>query len=311
MFAIPPLFFRISVLKCRLVRIANMKKRNTNFIIRRTAMFVTAGFLIVGLGGASIVGPVPMTASRHFVIDPVGTQLVRELSRVGLLRQLSQDQVEELLTSHQQSKKPLAEILRQPKWLQRLGLSASTYKATWYASNPFELLPVDLQISIRRTQRPFKNRTELNQWLDVRHAPVRWRKAIDLALIETTVENLWRASRGKRPYAKNGQYLQPIVVEKSKGVFDVQDGHIATDPAFIPTNSRVLILVKINGQERILRVKAADIGAAIKGKHVDLPISIQPRYGKNHAIQFPGDYIRNPEVLILSPSGKVSRDRKA
>lgn len=288
-----------------------MKKNKPHYFVRSAVVFTTAAFLIAGLGGASIVGPLPIPGVPQFVPDQVGTQTIKDLARVGLLRSISQSVIEELLAYQEESGKSLAEILREPKWLQRLGLSASTYKATWYAANPFDLLPVDLQISIRRAQTPFKNRTDLNKWLERRHAPERWKEAIRLALIETTPANLWRASRGKRPYAKNGQFLQPIVVEKDKGKFEVFDGHIATDPRYIPTNSRVLILVQINGQERILRVKAADIGQAIKGKHVDLPITIKPRYGKNHAILFPGEYIRNPNILILSPSKNVSRDQKA
>jgi hypothetical protein len=172
-------------------------------------------------------------------------------------------------------------------------------------------LPVDLQIAIRRHETPFMTRGDIYKWLQKKNAPWRWSEALDLALIETTPENLWRASRGQRPYAKNGQYLQPIVVEKEKGIFEVRDGHIATDPRVIPTNSRVWILVRIDGQERILRVKATDIGPAIKGRHVDLPIAIRPRYGKSHAIQFPGDHIRNPTILILSPAKRFNRDRKA
>jgi len=289
-----------------------MKKMTGHYMIRSFAVFITAG-LIVGFGGASIVEPLPLPLdmSRHLTMDPIGTQTVKDMARVGLLRQLSQASVEELLSYQVQSGKSLSEILREPKWLKRLGLSASRFKATWYASNPFDLLPVDLQIALRRTSKPFKTRPQIAQWLRSKKAPARWVKAVDLALVETTPENLWRASRGKKPYAKNGQYLQPIVIEKEPGNFDVRDGHIATDPRVIPTNSRILILVRINGQERILRVKATDIGEAIKGRHVDLPIAIRPRYGKTHSIEFPSDYIHNPSVLILSPSRKVNLDRKA
>ncbi len=270
-----------------------------------------AAFLIVSFGGASIVGPLPADVARPVQVDQLGTQSVRDLQRLGLLSSLSQESVEELLSYQSQSGKSLAQILHDPKWVQRLGLSADTFKATWYAANPYDLLPIDLQTAIRQTQQPFESRRHINKWLKAMNAPERWKDAIDLALIETTPINLWRASRGQKPYAKNGQYLQPIVVEKESGVFDVRDGHIATDPRYIPTNSRVILLVRINGQDRILRVKAADIGEAIKGQHVDLPIAIKPRYGKNHSIRFPGEYIRNPTVIILTPSRKVSRGRTA
>ncbi len=288
-----------------------MKQKKSHYLIRSSAVFVTAGLLIVSFGSATIVGPLPMVPTRQLIVDNVGTQTVKDLARVGLLRNLSQQAVEDLLSYQAKTGKSLAQILREPKWLQRLGLSANTFKATWYASNPFDLLPIDLQISIRRSKTSFKNRAELAKWLAQRDAPARWREAVDLALIETTPENLWRASRGLKPYARNGQFLQPIVVEKDKGVFDIFDGHIATDPTVIPTNSKVLILVRINGQDRILRVKATDIGQAIKGKHVDLPIRLKPRYGKNHAIRFPGEYIRNPNIVILSTSKKVNPGRKA
>lgn len=270
-----------------------------------------AAFLIVGLGGASIVGPTFDLPVRRIVIDPLASQTLKDLIRVGLLPKTSQASLDELLTYQSSSGKSLAAILREPIWLERLSLTANTFKATWYASNPFELLPTDLQFAIRKSKNPFESRSQIKRWLQNSKAPQRWVDAMNKALIETTPENLWRASRGKRPYAKNGQYLQPIVVEKSDGQFETFDGHIATDPNIIPTNSRVLILVRINGKERILKVKATDIGQAIKGRHVDLPISLRPRPSKNHAFLFPGKYIRNPTIVILSPAKKVSRDRKA
>lgn len=282
-----------------------------NSIVRSTVVFVMAAFVIVGFGGASIVGPLPLDlTTRQFIADPAGTNTLNELAHLGLLKNLQEKAIEELLTYQNTSGKSLAEVLHDRKWLQKLGIVGSTYKATWYAANPFDLLPVDLQISIRKTQTPFYNRAHIKKWLKAVHAPDRWKTALDLALIETTPINLWRASRGERPYAKNGQYLQPIVVEKATGAFEVRDGHIATDPRIIPTNTKLLLVVRINGQERIIKVKATDIGEAIKGRHVDLPIAIKPRYTRNHSIVFPGEYIRNPEVLILFP-GKVSRGQKA
>jgi 3D (Asp-Asp-Asp) domain-containing protein len=251
------------------------------------------------------------TAARHLVVDPIATNTVKDMARLGLLQRASQSDIEELLTYQGESGKSLAQILREPVWLQRLGLSADSFKATWYAANPYDLLPVDLQIAIRKTQKPFESRTHINKWLAAINAPARWVQAVDLALIETTPINLWRASRGQKPFAKNGQYLQPIVVEKERGIYEVRDGHIATDPSIIPTNSHVLLSVKVNGKYHLIKVKASDIGEGIKGHHVDLPIAVKPRYTKNHAIQFPGKYIGNPNVLILVPQKKVSRGQKA
>ncbi len=275
-------------------------------------VFVFAAFLIVSFGGASIVGPLPIDAtSRPVIQDPVGTRTLKDLAHLGLLQRGSQADIEALLTYQSQSGKSLAQILREPIWLQRFGLGANTFRATWYAANPYDLLPVDLQIAIRKTQKPFQSRAHINKWLVAINAPHRWIESIDLALIETTPINLWRASRGKKPFAKNGQYLQPIVVEKDRGIYEVKDGHIATDPSIIPTNSHVLLLVKVNNDYHVIRVKASDIGGGIKGHHVDLPISIKPRYTKDHAIQFPGRYIGNPNVLILMPQKKVSPNQKA
>ncbi|MCG3205497.1 MAG: hypothetical protein KCHDKBKB_02219 [Elusimicrobia bacterium] len=287
------------------------KIRKSKLGIRSTAVFVMAGFLIVGMGGATIVGPIFPEPARQVTLDPVATKTMQELVRLGLHKKLSQAELENFLSVQSHSQKPLSEILKDPLWLEKLGLSAKTFKATWYAANPFELLPLDLQTAIRKEKTPFQSRSDINLWLKRTHAPKRWVKAIELALIETTAKNLWRASRGKRPYAKNGQYLQPIALDRGNGHIDTMDGHIATDPRVIPTNSKVLILVRINGEDRLLRVKASDIGQAIKGHHVDLPIVIKPKYGKNHAIRFPGESIRNPTVIIFSPAKKSSRGQKA
>ena len=59
----------------------------------------------------------------------------------------------------------------------------------------------------------------------------------------------------------------PLVVDHGlgrSGRFEVRgSAHIATDPAVIPTMSEVLILVRIDGKDRVLRVTAADTGAAM------------------------------------------------
>jgi hypothetical protein len=64
-------------------------------------------------------------------------------------------------------------------------------------------------------------------------------------------------------------------------------------------------VVKIKGQDRIIKVKAADIGGAIKGHHVDLPIHTTPkssRISSASKITFPRESIGNPSILILMPS---------
>jgi 3D (Asp-Asp-Asp) domain-containing protein len=198
-----------------------------------------------------------------------------------------------------------------------LGLGSQQYLATWYMSNPFELLPSDLQEAIRQTPIPFKTRDGINAWCDEMGAPDTWRAALAAALIETTPFNLWRASRGERPYARNGETLEPIVIEHGAGRFEVREGHIAVDPRFIPINSEVLLLVRIQGEEHLLKVKAADTGSAIKGHHVDLPIYLHPNKEPLPRTSFPKEHIRNPYVRILMPipavsrEPRVSRDRKA
>ena len=225
--------------------------------------------------------------------------------------------VDNLLTYQRRTGRSLAQILREPFWAASLGLASTSFKATWYAANPFDMLPKDLQVAIRETKEPFKSRSEIEKWCEALNAPEHWRSSLNFALIETTASNLWRAARGLRPFTKNGQFLEPIVIERGGGVFDVNEGHIATDPAIIPTGSTVLMLVRVGGKDRLLRVKATDIGSAVRGEHVDLPIQIRP---KNSApltapIRFPKEYIRNSSVLIFTPAkldamANASRDQK-
>jgi hypothetical protein len=102
------------------------------------------------------------------------------------------------------------------------------------------------------------------------------------------------------------------VIDRGNGSFEVRDGHIATDPRVIPTNAEVLLLVKINGEDRVLKVKATDIGGAIKGHHVDLPIELSPGATRTlpHVI-FP-HALRNPSVQILTlPHRYINPDQKA
>src|SRR4051812_20880866 len=106
-----------------------MIKVMKNSIVRSTAVFMMAAFVIVGFGGASIVGPLPMVpAARQFVADPAGTNTLKELAHLGLLQRAPESVVEDLLAYESASGKSLAQILREREWLQRLGLSGSTFK---------------------------------------------------------------------------------------------------------------------------------------------------------------------------------------
>jgi hypothetical protein len=164
---------------------------------------------------------------------------------------------------------------------------------------------------IRQRKEPFQSRAHVWEWCRARNLPARWREALHVALIETTPLNLWRASQGKRPYAKNGQYIEPIVVDHGHGDIEIKDGHIATDPKVIPTNTNLILLVRIKGEYKLVRVKAADIGAAVRGRHVDLPIQMSiPKKPFPH-FRLPKEYISNPTVHILTPIPRVNRGQKA
>jgi hypothetical protein len=282
---------------------------------------VATALLAVRFGVASLPTAPMLLPQESLRFDPNATQTLRELNRLGLLRAAPQPAIENLLTYQRRTGRSLPQILRDPFWVSTLGLSSSHFKATWYAANPFDLLPKDLQVAIRQTEEPFKSRNELEKWCDRLKAPDQWRSALNFALVETTAVNLWRAARGLRPFTKNGQYLEPIVVEKGGGVYDVREGHIATDPSIIPTGTTVLMLVRVGGKDRLLRVKATDVGSAIRGEHVDLPIQIRPKGSATLTapIRFPKEYIRNSSVVIFLPAkagsktavAKVNPGRKA
>lgn len=293
-------------------KLIEIKMFRLNWYLRSFLWFILAGSLLMGLGGASIVGPNGPTPGKILRIDPVGSAFLKELEHLGFLRHAPQQEIESLLNYHRATGKTLAQILREPEWAARLGFASTRFKATWYAANPFDLLPAELQKAIRARSTPFQNRKDINRWLAAQKAPDAWYRAIKVALVETTPINLWRAGRGLRPYAKNGQFLEPIVIEKNKGIYEVRHGHIATDPRIVPTNTEVILLVRVDGAERVLRVKASDVGQAIRGRHVDLPIYIKP--GSQVAvrqIRFPKEYVRNPTVQILQPISSVNPNRKA
>jgi len=285
-----------------------------NFTMRKETWLISFAAIVLGFGlvGASFVGAPPLIGHENLRPDQAATQTLKELNRLGLLRQAPQSSIEQLLTHQRRTGKTLPQLLREPFWVNVLGLSANKFKATWYAANPYDMLPRDLQSAIRQAKEPFRGRGDLEKMVQDLGGPEYWRAAINFALIETTASNLWRAARGLRPFTKNGQFLEPIVVEKGGGVYDVREGHIATDPSEIPTNTWVLMLVRIGGKDRLLRVKATDIGQAIRGRHVDLPIHIRPKplADPSAPIRFPKEYIRNASVIIFLPN-KVNRGQKA
>lgn len=283
---------------------------------KRAVVAITLlALFLVNFGGASVLSPVAGTPISPLRFDTQSTLTLREMRRLGLLQAASQSTVEEILHYQQKTGASLAEIVKNPMWAKRLGLNSFNYAATWYMANPFDVLPKDLQRAIKNdAKNQPKSRAQLKKWCDLKN-PERaalWKQALDKALVETTIENLWRGARGARPFAHNGEFLKPIVIDSGNGKMVVQDGHIATDPALIPTNTTVLLLVRIQGEDRILKVKATDIGGGIRGRHVDLPIYVD---GKNMTpmphTQLPSKHIGNPMVRILTPLKKVNPGRKA
>lgn len=225
----------------------------------------------------------------------------KELVRLNLLKNLPKETLTELFDYQCETGFSLATILRDRQWSKKLGLTSTQYKGTWYAANPYELLPSDLQEALRLRKTPLLTQDQAWKWINTNHFPASWKKSLAKAFIETTPENLWRAAQGQRPVANNGEYLEPIVFQRSPGEFEVRDGHIATDPKIIPTNSEVFVILKIKGEDRILRVKATDVGGGIRGKHVDLPIHLNSNAPNAEPyITFPSE-IKNATVTILAP----------
>jgi 3D domain len=277
-----------------------MNKVNSVYLFKVLVWFLAGGLFLASLVGGSLVST--LTQEERQLAQESRTRAnktLADLDRLGLMDGLSAETMADLLEYQWQNKKSLSDILKEPEWAKRLGLSTDEYRVTWYMSNPFQLLPSGLQEMIRKRPTTFRSRTHVWQWCRANNIPKTYRRALYTALIETTPANLWRASRGKRPYAFNGEYLEPIVVDHGQGRLEVRNGHIATDPRFIPTNSEVLLLVKIKGEDKILKVKATDIGGAIKGKHVDLPIHLHPQARRMPNTVLPLE-IRNPSVTILT-----------
>jgi len=288
-----------------------MKIEKKHPYIRVFVWFILTGFLLAGFGVASIVDTSTLNVAPPLKWDAHASQLLIDLENLGMLRTASQSAIEKLLSHQKKTGHSLARMLKDPTWQQELGFSSHRFKSTWYASNPYDLLPADLKLAIKQKKIPLKSPNQIKEWCKINKAPKLWAQALKTALRETTPANLVRAAQGQRPFAKNGQLLEPVVIEKGKGSFEVKSGHIATDPTIIPTNSDVIMIIKLNGKEQLLRVKATDIGGAVRGYHVDLPIQFQPRTGSTHSphIYFPKEYIGNPSVLILRRE-KSSRGQK-
>lgn len=286
-----------------------MKRKMRHPYLRSTVWFATAALSLVSVVGAPLIQSfLPLDMGYHVKLKSTKSHL----THLGLEEKIDKEALVDLVEYQRVTGKSFAQVLREPAWAEKFGFSSGKYKATWYIANPYELLPPDLRQAIRNKKTPFKTRAQVWEWCRVKKVPASWKKALKAALIETTPENLWRASRGDRPYAKNGEFLKPIVIEHPEGIYEVKEGHIATDPRFIPTNSEVLLLVTIGGKERILKVKAADIGGMIKGKHVDLPIHLDAS-NRTHLpnVLLPKNQIRNPFVQILVPNKKPNPNQKA
>lgn len=278
--------------------------------LRGTIWFAGAALCLVSLLGAPLFQSLlPLDNGYTFQMSATKDTL----ETLGLGNKLDKEAMADLIRYQRITGKSLAQVLAEPGWASKLGFSTERFKATWYISNPYDLLPTDLQLAIRNKPTPFKTREQVWDWCKTKKASANWKKALKAALVETTPHNLWRAARGGKPYAKNGEFLKPIVFERPGGAYDVDEGHIATDPRYIPTNTEVLLLVRIGGKDRILKVKATDIGGGVKGKHVDLPIHLDSRKrGYLPNVLLPKQQISNPSVRILIPhSLKTNPNQKA
>lgn len=275
-----------------------MKKQAPYHYLRTAVWFLGAGLCMASLVGAPFIHSfIPLDSKASLRIK----KTKQDLEYLGLADKLSVKEVSELIEYQVVTGKNLPQVLRDETWLNRFGLTSKTFKATWYVANPFDLLPLDLKIALQNHKKPIKNKAQLMAFCRKHKNPKSWKKPLKLALIETTPSNLWRTAQGKRPYARNGEFLEPIVMEKKKGVLEIRDGHIAIDPKIIPLNSEVFLIAKLDGRERILKVKASDTGGAIKGRHVDLPIHLAPGTQTLPYIRFPKEKIGNASVEILMP----------
>ncbi len=267
-------------------------------IVEFTALVVLLITIVLG----SIVGSITQDIKGSTPQSRALTQdTLKELERLRLLDRLPSHVLGDLIDHQWETGQSLAQILRDPEWCKKIGFTTTEFKCTWYVANPYQLLPVGLQDAIRKRKTPLYSRVQVWQWCRANKFPSVWRDALSAALIETTPQNLWRASHGKRPFANNGQFLEPIVVDYGKGNIEVREGHIATDPKVIPTNSTVYLLLRVNNVDKILKVRAADIGSGIRGTHVDLPVHVGPGARRLPYTVMP-KAIRNSSVQILTIS---------
>ncbi len=282
--------------------------KNQEKLIKPLTWLTFTGFCLVSLFAAPAL-------QSNFWPGRTGQYSVNtasELKRLEILDTLSEHDLTELAHYQDTYHVTLPNVFKDPYWVNRLGLTSRKFRATWYISNPYDLLPKGLKTALQHKSKPFHKQAQVWQWCKEQKFPPSWREALKAALIETTPENLWRAARGRKPYAKNGKYLQPIVIEHEPGMLEVKDGHIATDPRVISLNSEVILLVRINGADQILRVTAADIGGRVKGYHVDLPIKMHPGGRSISNAKLPAEKIRNANVEILTTIKKrTNPNRKA
>lgn len=273
-------------------------------------ILATGFFLVSAVMGSFVASLAPGERSLSRPIFGRTREAVVELDRLGLLQQMPAPLIAQLVDYQWETGKTLAEILEDETWCERLGLKRKEFKVTWYLSNPYQVLPMGLQKALQTRATPFKSTSHFFDWCRSKGFSASSIAALKNALIETTPINLWRAAHGMRPYAKNGEYLEPIAIHYSDGSVEVRDGHIATDPREIPTNSEVLLLVRVDGKDRILKVKAADVGGSIKGRHVDLPFQISPDSRPLPFTIYPSA-LRNPSVQILIPRRSTNLNQKA
>jgi hypothetical protein len=198
------------------------------------------------------------------------------------------------------------QILDDPEQMHKLGLVTQDFRATWYLANPYDLLPTGLQNAIRQRKTPLKSRRQSFDWLNAINAPRAWKKALRKAFVETTADNLWRASRGKAPYAHNGEILKPVAIQSPTGELILQQGDIATDPRVIPPNSDVLLIIQAGDHREFVLARAADRGSGVRGHHIDIPIRLEPRLNAvlPH-LSFPKQF-HHPRVTVVL-LGKLPR----
>jgi hypothetical protein len=267
----------------------------------RMTLLLSLGLIFGSVNGGGF--PAGNFAASYLFLNQLNQSvaLVQPLSRGGDASLATTDRgASPLLTEAFQR------ILDDPEAIRKLGLVTQDFKATWYLANPFELLPGKLQKAIRHRKTPFRSRRQVITWLTDIKAPRSWRKAIKQAFIETTPQNLWRASRGLAPLAKNGKHLKPIAIQSPTGELILRQGDIATDPKVIPPNSDVLLIIQAGNRRECILAKAADEGSGIRGRHIDIPVRLNPRLNPPLPhLRFPKEF-GHPRVTVVL-LGKLPR----